>query len=196
MSERESCHLEGCSGYGRVRADDTSAAPPPGASPPRPDSPGGEAAVSRPPDGDAHAPFWFSTKSSMPPARRTGPRNVLAFEMVISAFCTAGPYRGGQRRRFVAPPTRISSLRRCRCPAWCRTRAACLLQYPASSQKSSNTSDFLVFLVFPAFRYACALIIVSSIPAALFSSKGSAVFCHPSRPFSHEFTEPIHLHFG
>jgi hypothetical protein len=38
--------------------------------------------------------------------------------------------------------------------------------------------------------------IVSSIPAAPFSSKGPAVFCHPSRPCSHEFAEPVHLHFG
>src|SRR5450759_182162 len=144
-------HPEGCSGYGRSRADDTSASPPPGAFPPRPDSSGGEAAVSRPPDGDAHAPFWSSTKSGMPPARRTGPSNVLAFQMVISAFCTAGPTRGGRcrRRRFVAPPTSTSSPRRYRCPAWCRTRVACLLQYPASSQKSSSIADFVAS---PAFR--------------------------------------------
>jgi hypothetical protein len=71
---------------------------------------------------DAHAPFWFSTKSGMPPARRTGPRNVLAFQMVMSACCTAGPYRGGRCRcrRFVVPPTSISSPRRYRCPAGCR----------------------------------------------------------------------------
>jgi len=154
-SERGSCHPEECSGYGRARAGGTSVSLLPGAFPSRPDSSGGEAAASRPPDGDAHVPFWSSTKSGMPPARRTGPRNVLAFQMVISAFCTAGPTRGGRcrYRRFVGSATSTSSPRKYRCPACCRTRAACLLQYPAPSQKSSNTSDFLVF---PAFRYACA----------------------------------------
>ena len=39
----------------------------------------------------------FSTKRGMPPARRTGPRNVLALQIVIGAFCTAGPYRDGTR---------------------------------------------------------------------------------------------------
>ena len=63
----------------------------------------------------------------------------------------------------------------------------------------SNTSDFLVFA---SFKYACALAIVgsaypcivSSLPAALFSSQGPALFCHPSRTFSHEFREPFHVH--
>jgi hypothetical protein len=68
---------------------------------------------------------------------------------------------------------------------------------------SSSGLTIADFFVFPAFRYACALTIVSflrscivsSIPAAPFSSKGPAVFCHPSAPFSHESTEPVHLHF-
>jgi hypothetical protein len=57
-------------------------------------------------------------------------------------------------------------------------------------------------LVFPAFRYACALTIVSffhsrivsSTFAAPFSSQGPAVFCHCSGTFSHEFTEPFQVH--
>jgi hypothetical protein len=57
MSERGSCRPEGCSGYDRARAGGTSASPPPGASPPPPGSSAGEAAVSRPPDGDVHMPF-------------------------------------------------------------------------------------------------------------------------------------------
>ena len=59
----------------------------------------------------------FSTKSGMPPARRTGPRNVLALQIVISAFCTAGSYRGGRCwcRCFARPPTRMVSLRGYRC---------------------------------------------------------------------------------
>jgi len=52
--ERESCHPEECSGYDRARADGTSVSPPSGTVPPRPDSSGGEAAVSRPPHRDAH----------------------------------------------------------------------------------------------------------------------------------------------
>ena len=51
-------------------------------------------------------------------------------------------------------------------------------------------------LVFPAFSYACTLTIVSSIPAAPFSSEGPATFCHPSRPCSHESTESVHMHVG
>jgi hypothetical protein len=115
--------------------------------------------VSHHPDGDAHGPFWFSTKSSMPPAKRTGPRNVLAFQMVISACCTAWPYRGGRCRcsRFVAPPTRMHSPRRYRCPACCRTPAACLLQYPVDSQKSSSTA---VVAVLPAVRHAHPVTVV------------------------------------
>jgi hypothetical protein len=58
---------------------------------------------------------WFmrlSTKAAMPSARRTGPRKVLALQMVISACCTAGPYRGvctdgyvcqGQPREYSLP---------------------------------------------------------------------------------------------
>src|SRR5664280_562733 len=144
----------------------------------------------------------FSTKRGMPPARRTGPRNVLAAQILISACKTAGPYRGGRYRWicFVGSATRIQSPRRYRCPARCRTRAACLLQYPVDSQKSSSITDFLVF---PAFRYACALTIVSffrscivsSIPAAPFSSQGPAVFCHPLPPFSHEFTGLVRVHY-
>jgi hypothetical protein len=80
-------------------------------------------------------------------------------------------------------------------------RAACLLQYPASSRKSSSITDFLIF---PAYRYTCALTIVSfprscivsSVPATPLSSERPAVSCHPSPPFSHEFMEPVHLHFG
>ena len=107
--------------------------------------------------------------------------------------CRAIPGRTVPVQMLRGVATRISSPRRERCPACCRTRAACLLQYPSPSQKSSNTSDFLVF---PAFRYACTWTIVSSIPAALFSSKGPALFCHPSPRLSHEVTEPVHLHVG
>jgi len=72
------------------------------------------------------------------------------------------------------------SLMRYHCPAWRRTWAACLLEYPIDSQKSSNIADFLLFLV---FQHACALTIESSISAALCSSQGAAPFCHPSRIF-------------
>jgi hypothetical protein len=96
----------------------------------------------------------------MPPASWTGPRNVLAAQIVMSACCTRGPYRGGLCRWicFVESATRMVSPRRERCPAWCRTRAAYLLQYPMDSQKLSSIADFLVF---PAFQYACVFTIVS-----------------------------------
>jgi len=38
----------------------------------------------------------FSTKRAMPAARRTGPRKVLAAQIVISACKTAEPYQGGR----------------------------------------------------------------------------------------------------
>src|SRR5450830_446623 len=144
----------------------------------------------------------------MPAARRTGPRKVLAAQIVISACKTAEPYRGGRCLWicFVGSATRTQSRRRYLCPAWCRTRAAYLRQYPVDSQKSSSICDFLLFV---AFQYACAFTIVSffrsrnrpldwtnilggivsSIPAAPFLSQGPAVFCHCSGTFSHEFTE-------
>src|SRR5450830_224305 len=144
----------------------------------------------------------------MPAARRTGPRKVLALQMVMSVCSTRGPYRGGRCLWicFAGSATRIQFPRRYRCPARCRTRAACLLQYPVDSQKSSSICDFLLFV---AFQYACAFTIVSffrsrnrpldctnilggivsSIPAAPFLSQGPAVFCHCSGTFSHEFTE-------
>ena len=102
----------------------------------------------------------FSEEGAMPAARRTGPRNVLAAQMVISACCTAGPYRGGRYRWICLPgsATRTQSPRRYRCPACCRTREVYLLQCPVDSQKSSSIADFLLF---PAFRYACAFTIVS-----------------------------------
>ena len=95
----------------------------------------------------------------MPAARRTSPRNVLALQMMISACWTRGPYRGGRCLWICLPgsATRIQSPKRERCPAWCRTRAAYLLQYPAPSQKSSSICDFLLFF---AFQYTCALSIV------------------------------------
>src|SRR5450756_641805 len=46
---------------------------------------------------------------------------------------------------FVGSATRIQSPRRYLCPAWCRTRAAYLRQYPVDSQKSSSMADFLLF---------------------------------------------------
>src|SRR5450830_1892187 len=140
-------------------------------------------------------------KRAMPAARRTGPRKVLAAQIVISACKMAEPYRGGRCLWicFVGSATRTQFPRRYLCPAWCRTRAAYLRQYPVDSQKSSSICDFLLFV---AFQYACAFTIVSffrscivsSTFAASFSSQGPAVFCHPSRTFSHEFTEPFQVH--
>jgi hypothetical protein len=58
---------------------------------------------------------------------------------------------------------------------------------------ATSTSDFVVFL---AFRRACAMTIVSSIPAAPFSSKRAAILYHPSGIFSREFTKPLWVHIG
>ena len=100
---------------------------------------------------------------------------------------------------FAGSATRTQSPRRYRCPAWCRTRDAYLRQYPVDGQKSSSICDFLLFV---AFQYACAFTnvsffrsrIVSSTPAAPFSSQGPAVFCHRSRTFSREFTGTFQVH--
>jgi hypothetical protein len=132
---------------------------------------------------------------------------------------------GGTTHLQEKPPGLVLQMEKPMCLFGSPRRAACLLQEPAPFQKSSSVTDFLVF---PAFRYACALTIVSfprswnrssdwtnmlgkyalrigptcsggivnSMPAALFSSEGSAVFCHPSRTFSHELTEQVHLHCG
>jgi len=62
-------------------------------------------------------------------------------------------------------------------------RVTCFLQYPVDSQKSSSVADFLVF---PAFRHACALTMVSSIPTAPFSAQGPSVFCHSPHTSSQE----------
>jgi len=102
----------------------------------------------------------FSTKSGMPLARWTGPRNVLALQMVIGTFCATVLYREGWCWRTCLPgsATRIYSSRRYHCAAWCMVWAAYFLQYLVSSQKSSSIADSFFF---PAVRYTCIFTIVS-----------------------------------
>jgi len=114
ISERGSCHPEGCSGYDRVHGGDTPA-PPPVAARSLPDCPRAHL-EEKPPCLVLHMEMSMCRevlhKECCASCRTdTGPRKVIALQMVISAFCTAGPYGGGRcrRRHFVGSRTNALS---------------------------------------------------------------------------------------